>query len=580
MSCRLQLTKTCAAWRRVTVLTPILRSGYRTPQLRAGRPCRVGALATGGCGRCLCELFRISAFRPLTCFQPVGSVHGCGHRWSWGGGGGRDTVWLRAGWRGLPSPQVLQRCLNTAPFNAAYVLGLKTQGETERAWSGRARGPRRAELGAACGHTRLSPARASLPGPAAHGCRVPPRSSRAGQSRRRGGARTHRGAGPRRRLPARRPPAGGRGALPAPVGCARGGPAPSCGRVPERRGALRAGPGGSAGLLRREPGRAAAGRGLPEPRGSPPAAGEGCPDPAPGGVRLCPVSRAGNRGELSGSSCFLAVREVGVGMGFLNIVIKSGNYRDWYRSVNEAAFRACGRSDHLAAIPRLAGGSSSSRPCPALLCLAARCGRATGNATAAGYAAAPRPAGRLLGSSLLGLRARGVASSRAACDRKAALLLSSPHGSLMLPQVPDGGPLLGPPGPCPFPLSASAPRVSSWRLHRLWGGSWRVWGFAYARGALGFAERGLEHAFLCTLLEETALHPCWKRNIHLLRRVSIRPFEHHLALGSGFLRSSRSPQPSATLSPEGGAPLWLRQLGSRSFGQASCKRDSWEAQQL
>lgn len=226
------------------------------------------------------------------------------------------------------------------------------------------------------------------------------------------------------------------------MGCARGGPAPSCGRVPERRGALRAGPGGSAGLLRREPGRAAAGRGLPEPRGSPPAAGEGCPDPAPGGVRLCPVSRAGNRGELSGSSCFLAVREVGVGMGFLNIVIKSGNYRDWYRSVNEAAFRACGRSDHLAAIPRLAGGSSSSRPCPALLCLAARCGRATGNATAAGYAAAPRPAGRLLGSSLLGLRARGcVASCRAACDRKAALLLGSPHGSRRyLTAAPSSGP--------------------------------------------------------------------------------------------------------------------------------------------
>lgn len=37
--------------------------------------------------------------------------------------------------------------------------------------------------------------------------------------------------------------------------------------------------------------------------------------------------------------------------------------------------------------------------------------------------------------------------------------------------------------------------------------------------------------------------------------VSIRQSEHRLGLGSGFSRSSRSPQLSATPSPEGGVPM-------------------------
>lgn len=265
-------------------------------------------------------------------------------------------MWLRAGWRGLLAPQVLQRCLNTALFNAALRTRAKNIGRNRASAKGRARSPRRAELwGLRAVRPGSPPARASLWGPTA----TPRRAAAL--------------------IPGRAEPEAGRCPLPPRGGAALPPPCPPpAGRWPRgapcARGvcAGRAGPGAPRGA------ESGAGGGSAAPCGGSRDGrrrGEGCRSrevrphrpgrAAPiGGVRRCPVSRAGNRGALSRSSCFLAVREVGVGIGFLNIVVKSGNCRDWCRSVSEAAFR--GRSERSAATPRLAGGSSPRRPCPAL----------------------------------------------------------------------------------------------------------------------------------------------------------------------------------------------------------------------
>lgn len=224
---------------------------------------------------------------------------------------------MRAGWRGLLAPQVLQRCLNTALFNAALRTRAKNIGRNRASAKGRARSPRRAELwGLRAVRPGSPPARASLRGPTA----TPRRAAAL--------------------IPGRAEPEAGRCPLPPRGGAALPPPCPPpAGRWPRgapcARGvcAGRAGPGAPRGA------ESGAGGGSAAPCGGSRDGrrrGEGCRSrevrphrpgrAAPiGGVRRCPVSRAGNRGALSRSSCFLAVREVGVGIGFLNIVVKSGN---------------------------------------------------------------------------------------------------------------------------------------------------------------------------------------------------------------------------------------------------------------